>query len=231
MTKNKTIVISLGGSLVFPGDNIDIDYLKKFRQLILSLIRKKYRMVIVVGGGRINSKYNQAAKKVANIKPVDLDWLGIKAANTNSELIRVILSDYAYPEVVKNPFRKIKTNKQIIIGTAFKPGSSTDLRAVQFALNLNADRVINLTDVDYVYDKDPNKFKNARPLKQISWLQYKKMFGTKWIPRLSAPFDPIATKLACRQGIEVVILNGRKLANIKKHLNNQPYKGTVIKPR
>jgi len=227
--KKKTIVISLGGSLVFPGDNIDISYLKKLRQLILSLVRKKYRMIIVVGGGRINSKYNKAAKKVTKIKPVDLDWLGIKAANTNSELIRAILADYAYTRVVLNPHTRLKTRKSIIVGSAWQPGCSTDLRAVQFALNIKADRVINLTDVDYVYNQDPNRYKNAKPLKQISWPKYKKMFGTKWTPRLSAPFDPIATKLACSRGVEVVILNGRKFGNITKYLNKQSFKGTLIK--
>lgn len=229
MTKNKTIVISLGGSLVFPGDNIDVSYLKKFRQFILSLVRKKYRIIIVVGGGRINSKYNKAAKEVAKIKPVDLDWLGIKAANTNSELIRTILADYAYAEVVLNPHSRLKTKKPIVIGSAWKPGCSTDMRAVQFALNIKADKVINLTDVDYVYDRDPGRYKNAKPLRQVSWPQYKKMFGTKWTPRLSAPFDPIATRLACSKGIEVVILNGRKFGNLTRYLNNQSYKGTLIK--
>ncbi|MBU1149200.1 UMP kinase [Patescibacteria group bacterium] len=228
MTK-KTLIISLGGSLVFPGEDIDIQYLKKFRQFVISLIRKKYRLVIIVGGGRINNKYNQAAKKVAKVKPVDLDWLGIKVANTNSELVRVVLADYVYPEVIRDPFTKIKTTKPVIIGTAFKPGSSTDLRAVQFALNLKAKTVINLTDVDFVYDKDPGKYQNAKPITQIAWSRYKKMFGSKWTPRLSAPFDPIATKLAWQKGIEVVILNGKKLQNIERYLENKEYKGTIIK--
>ncbi len=224
----KTVVLSLGGSLVIPDQNIDVNYLKKFRKFILALIRKKWRIVIVVGGGRINSKYNQAAKTVTKIKPVDLDWIGIKACRLNSELIRAIFAQYAFDKVVINPNTRIKTKKPVIIGTGWVPGCSSDKDAVLLAKNLGAKKVINLTDVDYVYDKDPDRYQGAKPIKKISWPAYKKMFGDKWTPRMSAPFDPMATKLAWRLGLEVVILNGRKLKNLQNYLNNKNFKGTVI---
>ena len=225
----KTIVLSLGGSLIIPSDNIDINYLKKFRKFILSLVKKKYRVIIVAGGGRVNSKYNKAAQQLARISDEDLHWIGIKATQLNAELLRSIFSQWAFPKVVVNPTTRIKTNKPIIIGAGWLPGCSTDKDAVLLAINFKAKEVINLTDVDYVYDKDPDKHKDAKPIKQISWPEYKKMFGEVVKPRMSSPFDPVATKLACHQGIKVVILNGRKLKNLNNHLSNNKYLGTVIK--
>jgi len=85
-----------------------------------------------------------------------------------------------------------------------------------------------LTNVDYVYDKDPNKFKSAKPFKEISWKDYLKLIEQKWIPGMSAPFDPIASKLAQKFKFKVIILNGRKLKNLENYLENKNFTGTII---
>jgi uridylate kinase len=96
------------------------------------------------------------------------------------------------------------------------------------AKTYNSDTIINLTNIDYVYDKDPNKFKDAKPFKEISWKDYLKLIEQKWIPGLSAPFDPIASKLAQKFKFKVVILNGKKIKNLKNYLENKKFTGTII---
>lgn len=223
----KTFIISLGGSVIIP-DQINIGFLKKFRQLILSFVKKGHRFVLVAGGGRINREYNKAAKQFGKVKAKDLDWLGIAATKMNAELIRVIFSDYAYEKVILNPTVKIKTNKKIIVGSGWQPGCSSDKDTVLLAKQFMAKVVINLFDKDYVYDKDPDKFKDAKPLKQIKWNDYLKIIGHKWQPRLSTPFDPEASKLAWKSGIKVIILKGTNLKNLADYLAGRKYKGTVI---
>jgi len=223
----KTFIISLGGSIIVP-EKININFLKKFRSLILSFVKKGHRFIIITGGGKINREYNKAARKITKIKDRDLDLIGIAATRMNAELIRSIFSDYAFERVVYNPTEKIRTNKKIIIGSGWLPGCSSDKDAVLLAEQFKAKEVINLFDKDYVYSQDPDKFKDARPIKKLSWPDYLKIVGTKWSPRLSTPFDPIASKLAKKLGLKVIILKGTNLENLKKCLQGKDFKGTVI---
>lgn len=230
--KEKWLIFSLGGSIIVPSrkDKIDIKFLKKFRRFILNLLRKKYKIVIIAGGGGLSRKYNQAARKTAKIDNKDLDWLGIAATKLNAELLRVIFSQYAYPKVIDNPTYKLTnlSTYKLIIASGWKPGCSTDKDAVLWAKNLDAKMILNLTNIDFVYDKNPNKYPNAKPIKKITWPDYRKIVGDKWSPRLSTPFDPIASKLAQKYKLKVVILNGQKINNLKNYLSNKKFTGTII---
>jgi uridylate kinase len=62
----KTIVLSLGGSLIVP-DKIDYPFLKKFRELILSFVKRGNKVIIVCGGGKTCRKYNSAAEKIVKV--------------------------------------------------------------------------------------------------------------------------------------------------------------------
>ncbi len=227
----QTIVISLGGSLIFPHE-IDVDFLKKFKKVILNYIKKGNRIILVTGGGKICRKYNQAAKKLSNkINPKELDWLGIKATKVNAELVRIMFDNFAYYKVLDRPGEKLdkQRNKPIILAGGWKPGASSDNMAVNLAKQFKADKVINLTNIDYVYDKDPNKYKDAKILKELSWSELRQLVGNKWDPGANWPFDPIASKLAQKLKLEVVILNGKKLANLNDYLNNKKFIGSLIK--
>jgi uridylate kinase len=154
--------------------------------------------------------------------------MGIAVTKVNAELVRIIFGDKAYEKVIYNPTLKIKTNKKIIIGSGWKPGCSSDMDAVLLAKNLKAKTVINLSNICYVYDKDPKKFKEAKPIKKMSWQELIKIVGGKWTPGLNAPFDPIAAKLCMKLGLEVVIMKGTDLVNLKNFLTGKRFQGTVI---
>jgi uridylate kinase len=95
----ETIVISLGGSLIIP-ENIDIDFLRDFKSLILSQVKKGKKFVIITGGGKICRKYQDAAKELCSPSGIDLDWIGIASLKMNAELLRVVFGEYAHSEVV-----------------------------------------------------------------------------------------------------------------------------------
>jgi uridylate kinase len=223
----KTLIVSLGGSVIVPNE-VDTIFLKKFRGLVLDFIKNGGRAVIVAGGGGTNKKYNQAAQKIVKIKNIDLDWLGIAVTKLNAELIRVIFGNAAYEKVVINPTLKIKTNKKIIVAAGWLPGCSSDNDAILWAKNLGAKKVINLSNIDYIYNKDPYKFRDARPLENLKWAEYRKIVGSKWIPRMHAPFDPVASCSAEKWGIEVTIMRGTDLNNFQNFLNGKKFKGSVL---
>jgi len=224
---DRTLIVSLGGSVIVPNE-VDTIFLKNFRRVILDFIKNGGRAVIVAGGGGTNKKYNAAAQKIVKIKNIDLDWLGIAATKLNAELLRVIFGEAVYGKVAVDPTVKIKTNKKIIIAAGWLPGCSSDKDAILWAKNFGAKKVVNLSNIDYVYDKDPNKFKDAKPLKNLKWAAYRKIVGNKWIPRMHAPFDPIASHLAEKWGMEVVIIKANNLNNFRGFLRERGFSGSIL---
>jgi uridylate kinase len=234
MKKCEIIIISLGGSLIAPKTGIDYNFLKKFRELIISEIKKNKKFVIIAGGGNTARIYQQAANKVSNLTKDDQDWIGIHSTRLNAHLIKTIFRKYAHPRINKNPRTKADIKKHfekgeaIMVAAGWRPGWSTDYVATILAERLKAKTVINLSNIKYVYDKDPNKYKSAKKIETISWKNFRKIVGNTWDPGLSMPFDPIASKLAQKLKLKVVICDGKKIANLKNLLENKKFRGTLI---
>ena len=224
----KTIVVSLGGSLIAPKE-IDVNFLKKFRQLMLRYIAAGNRVILICGGGNVCRKYQAAARKVnPRVTDRDLDWVGIGATKINAELVSAIFGDRAHESIVSDPRKKVTTTKKIIIGAGHEPGSSSDLDAVWIAKAYNADTVINLSNITYVYDKDPSKFKDAKPQHTMTWQAFCKLVGDTWVPGAHVPFDPIAAKYARKWKLKLLVMKGSDLVNLKNFLNNKKFKGTLV---
>ena len=228
MAKKEVIVISLGGSIIAP-DNIDVSFLKKFKKLIQSEIKKGKRFILITGGGKTCRRYQEASKKTGNKDANSLDWIGIKSTGLNAEVVKGMFGEQAHPEVIIDPSKKINFKKDVLVGAGWKPGWSTDYDAVLLAKQFKATRLINLSNIEYVYDKDPRKYKNAKRYEDLSWNDFIGIVGTKWVPGKNAPFDPVATKLASKLKMEVVIMKGSNIRNIKKYLSGKTFKGTLIK--
>lgn len=228
--QNNTFVLSLGGSLVVPDGTIDIEFLTAFNTFIRHQITaKKRRFFITVGGGDIMRTYRDAAKKIHGaISNIDLDWLGVHATRLNAQLVRTIFLDIADPRIIKHYEIILKIDKPVAIAAGWKPGWSTDYCAVTICQDYGIRSVVNLTNVDQVYDKDPNKFSDAKPMVDMTWKKYCAMAGDTWTPGLNLPFDPIASKLARELGLTVKILNGKDLNNLGKALDNKEFHGTTI---
>jgi uridylate kinase len=101
--------------------------------------------------------------------------------------------------------------------------------AALVAQNQGAKTMINLSNIDYVYNKDPKKFKDAQIIKEIKWSDFRKIVGNTWTPGLNMPFDPIASKLCQKNKTQVLIMNGSKLDKVKDFLNGRGFVGTLIK--
>lgn len=221
------IVVSVGGSLIVP-DGIDTDFLARFKTLILEKIQKGFTFSIIAGGGSTARRYQDAAQTVTPLSRQDLDWIGIHATRLNAQLLRNIFVGYAHQHVIKNPTKDIDADGPIIIAAGWKPGCSTDYDAVLVAKNLGAMRLVNLSNIDYVYTADPKKDSDAKKVEKISWADFRKIIPAEWDPGLSSPFDPIAAKEAETLGLEVVIMNGTKLDEFSNYLDGKPFTGTVI---
>lgn len=233
MEKTEPIILSLGGSLIVPNGGIDTDFLKKFNEFIRQEVAAGRRFFIVCGGGRTARHYRDAGQAVMGKKLTDddLDWLGIHATRINAHLLRTIFKDLALPRVIDKYDIKYDTSSYpIIICSGWKPGWSTDYDAVALAKNYHAKTLINLSNIDMVYDKDPSKFKDATPIERTSWEYFRSLIGDKWDPGLNTPFDPVASQLAQKLDLTVVILRGNNLENLEKVFKGKKFTGTVIAP-
>ncbi len=225
--KEDIIVISVGGSLICP-DQIDQDFLKQLKSTIEEQLKKGKRFILIAGGGRTARYYQEAAQSVAGINKEDLDWMGIHATRINAQLLRTIFQKYAKPKVIKNPDEPADFKEKILVAAGWKPGFSTDYDAVLLAKQFKVKKIINLSNIDYVYDKDPRQHSDAKPFKEMSWKEFRKLVGNKWNPGLNAPFDPIASKEAEKLKLCVAIINGRNLAELRKAINGEKFEGTTI---
>ena len=222
----KTIVLSLGGSLICP-DNFDFNFLNKFKKVIEKYTKKNYKFAIICGGGKLARTFQEIASKSSKLNNEELDWLGIHATKINAYLVRSIFGNNAEDFIVSNPNKKISFKKNIVIAAGWLPGWSTDYDAVLMAKNLGVKEIINMSNINYVYDKDPKKHRDAKKIERISWVNFNKLISKKWKAGLNAPFDPIAAKEAQKLKMKVSII-GRDLKNFENLLNGKKFRGTVI---
>lgn len=229
---NKRFVLSLGGSLIVPNNGIDTTFLKKFEKYIREKVAQGYRFFIVTGGGATARQYRDGAEAVCGRKITndDMDWLAIHVTRLNGHLLRTIFKDIAHKNVIKDydPIDKEVEKAKVVIGAGWKPGWSTDYDAVLFAKQFNIETVVNLSNIDMVYDKDPKEHKDAKPIEKISWKEMVGIVGEEWTPCLNMPFDPIASKLAMELGLKAVICNGKDLNNLDNIIEGKEFTGTTI---
>lgn len=225
----ETVIISVGGSLIVPGD-IDTTFLSSLHTLITKEIALGKRFIIIAGGGKTARKYQDAARAVVDLTPDDVDWIGIHATRLNAHLLRTIFRELAHPVVITNPDDVLDVPKSahLIIAAGYRPGSSTDLRAVQIAERCKAQKLVNLSNIDYVYTADPRTNPDAEKIEKMAWADFRKLIPAEWDPGLSSPFDPMAAKEAERLHLEVAIINGTKLSELGNYLDGNAFVGSVI---
>ena len=230
MPISETIVMSVGGSLIVP-NQIDTEFLGRLKAFVdMETATYGRRFIIIAGGGRTARNYQEAAAAVSDLAADDLDWMGIHATRLNGHLLRTIFRDTAHRVMITNPdeILDVPPHEKVVIAAGYRPGSSTDLRAIQIAEKIGASKVINLSNIDYVYTADPRTNPDATKLENVSWEEFRALIPADWDPGLSSPFDPIAAKIAQRDNIEVAIINGTRLDEVMKYLAEEPFIGTKI---
>jgi uridylate kinase len=109
-------------------------------------------------------------------------------------------------------------------------GQTTDATAALLAEYANADLLLILTNVDGIYNKDPNKHPDAKRYDQISTKTLIDLFcKKKMIAGPNIAIDLMAIKVIERANLTTYVLDGNNLKNIQKILNGE-HIGTKIIP-
>jgi uridylate kinase len=226
------IVISVGGSLIVPNGGIDTKFLIKLNKFVRARLaeNKNRQFFLIVGGGEVARHYRDTGKEVIGheLSNDDMDWLAIHATRLNAHLVRTIFRDIAHPAIIDDYSFIRKACESVVVGAGWKPGWSTDYDAVLICEDYGARTIINLSNINKVYDKDPNEHKDAKPFDKITWEKFRKLVGDEWVPGMHAPFDPIAAKRAQKLKVKVVVTNGNNFENLEKYFDGEKFVGTVI---
>jgi len=222
-------VLDVGGSMVNPG-RISKTFLQGFQKLIIDYIKGGKRFAIVVGGGFLTRVYQNFLRNHFTVNNYDLDAIGIRPTRLNAELVRIILKPYAYPVVLESPEAALEDAARfsVFVFSGWKPGWSTDYVAVCIAKRFGISKVISLSNINGVYRVEDGKLEKDVILSRLRWQDYERIIGKQWIPGMKVPFDPVATTEAKREGMEVAVMSGKDLRNIRNFFEGKSFRGTLI---
>jgi uridylate kinase len=227
--KKRTIVISLGGSLIVPEKPIP-NFLNNFKKTIQKHY-KTHKFVIVTGGGTTARKYITALKKAGKSKK-QLSLAGIRATRANAQLIMQLFghkeSNNILPKSMKQVKDNLTKNKVVICGALrFNPDATTDTTAAKLANYLNT-QFINMTNIKGLYSANPKTNKKAKFIQSIDWISLEKMANkTKHKPGQHFVIDQGASTVIRKHKIITHII-GPKLTNLTNILKNKKFIGTIV---
>ena len=164
--QKKILVIKLSGSVF--NFKTTPKSLKEYAQVLLD-IQTKVQPVVVSGGGIIARHYVNLARSLGSDES-SLDEMGIEISRLNAMLLSAALGDSVYPVIPSN-LEEISIACQsgkIIVSGGLHPGQSTNATAALICEKIKADRFLNATDVDGIYDSDPKKNTKAKMFKEIT---------------------------------------------------------------
>jgi uridylate kinase len=227
-SKKSVIVISLGGSMIIPGE-INVKFLKEFKKIVLRNTNK-YKFVIVCGGGSIARKYIHALREAGTEEKFQ-NWAGVSASRMNARFVSYFFDidpEEGIPHTIKILKKYVGKQDVIFCGALeYKPNQTSDSTATTIAKILNA-VFVNLSDVKGLYDKNPKEYKDAKFIPKISWLDFYKMANKqKFKPGQHFILDQTASKIIMKSKIKTYLL-GKNLKEFESFLKNKKFKGTVI---
>ena len=184
----KTVILKLSGEALHDSNSnsiLDAKKLNDIGKLVQDLISLNVRVGIVTGAGNI---FRGRIAHEAGIKVVDGDYMGMVGTVINCKAISSILDKLGIKNVLYSALAvddvAIKFDDQdainklndgyvlIFAGGLGRPGITTDSTAAKRAIQINADAILaGKNGVDGVYDKDPNKFNDAKFLKSLTYQQ------------------------------------------------------------
>ena len=224
----KRIVIKFSGR-VFAMENIKL--LKDYARF-LAKVSKTYQPIIIAGGGKIARHYISHARS-SGVDESTLDELGIEISRLNAKLLIYALKGKAYshpPTSLKEAQQAVESGLIVVAG-GLHPGQSTNGTAALIAEKTNAEQFINATDVDGIYDSDPNKNKKAKLFKQIEIKNLKKMLiHEDSVAGGYDLMDIVALKIIERSKIKTRVIRS-DIKNLEKAIKGQATGTQIILPK
>lgn len=233
MTGQK-IVLKIGGSILFDKSlNINFQLLEKVKQWYWNVLPSAEKIAIVVGGGYLSREIQNKMKGEITEEEA-LHNIAMQVTQTNAALVQGYINDInSYlPKKLGDAYEFLKDSKgKTLISGGLKIGWSTDMDAAVFANILDVEKVLKLSNIEYVYDSDPDTNPNAIPIKDLTWKEYFKLAGISdgdgHIANKSMPIDATCAQFCEKKKLSFFICGGKNLVE-KNSIEEVISSGTLI---
>ncbi|MEL9909211.1 MAG: UMP kinase [Desulfurococcus sp.] len=220
------LVLKITGKAFDEGSTLISRYVKLLKSMV-----SEYRLVVITGGGNIARKYISDARSLGVSSNYWLDLIGIWVSRLNSLLIASSLQPYAYPKPavsLEEVLEALSSHRVVAMGGLI-PGQSTASTAIEVVEAVGAEKLYYFSAVGYVYDRDPAKYPDAKPLREINASLLKKILEQKQLPGEYALIDEKALDLAIRSKILVQLISYREPEKLLDALRGEN-PGSLIHP-
>ena len=221
----KSIVISIGGSVIL-SEEADVSFLRKLASLIKK-ISKQYKIFIIVGGGKIARDYIKLGREL-DFDEKTLDSIGIDITRANAAIFANIINESNKKIPCSTDEAEAMDNPIVVMGGT-TPGHSTDMVGAELAEKVGADLFIIATNVDGIYDKDPNKYDDAKQLEKVKIDDLIKNYGTSWESAgKNMVIDGPALEIMKKAKLLTYVVNGKRLDQLENAITGRSFDGTKI---
>jgi len=236
---DETIVLAVRGSLIAPED-VDTEFIDGFRSVLRRHVQAGRRFVCVCGGGEVSRIYQRALISLGCEAPEGQDRVGIRTTKLNAQLLIEALNvegTCAHPDVFnETDYDRLGDGQvdiafedyPIVLASGWKPGRSIDHCAVTIAKANGIQRIVKLSDVDYIYNRDPDQYSVVKPLGRLSWQKLKELIPEHWEPGAHLPFDPRAVEEAEGTELSLAVINGHYLDEVERCLEGKSFIGSLV---
>ncbi|MBQ8180216.1 MAG: UMP kinase [Candidatus Methanomethylophilaceae archaeon] len=223
------VVVSIGGSILVPGEN-DADYISELAGMLKG-ISDRVQLAIVCGGGKTARYYAEVGRGLGG-DTYQLDILGIGATRLNAQLLSLALGDMpdTVPTTAEETADRSEPGRIVVMGGTV-PGHTTDAVSMMVARELGACRVVNATSVDAVYTDDPRVNKDAVRIPSMTITELGDIVYKEHGASRSSVFDPLGVRIAAECGIDISIVDGRNLTELRNAILGEPFSGTSVSSR
>lgn len=219
--KYKRIMLKLSGEAL-AGENgfgIDFTVAQRIAEEIKELVDMGIEIGAVVGGGNI-----WRGRSGKGMDRTTADYMGMLATCINALALQdsleglgvntrvqtaIEMREIAEPFIRRRAMRHLEKGRVVIFaaGTG-NPYFSTDTTAALRAAEIEADAILLAKKVDGVYDKDPNKYSDAKKYDSLSYIHV--------LEQGLQVMDSTATSLCMDNNIPIIVFGLEKPGNIKR---------------
>src|SRR6266550_3316357 len=219
----KRIVLKLSGEALQERgarDNISPAVVREIAERIKEVNQLGVQIAVVIGGGNI---WRELAASHRGMDRTTADYMGMLATVINALALRSTLAQMGVDTRVQTAIEMKNVAEPFILGRAIRhlelgrvvifaagtgnPYFSTDTTAALRASEIRADVILKATKVDGVYDRDPNKYPDARRFDRLT-------FSEALAKRLQI-MDSTAFSLCMDNKIPIVVFNMNNPSNIR----------------
>ncbi len=234
--KYRRVLIKLSGQALQgdQGYGISPQTLEVFAKEIVELQESGIEIAIVIGGGNI---FRGVAGSTAGMDRASADYMGMLATVINALALQdaiekfgvatrvqtaLEIKEVAEPYIRRRAMRHLEKKRVVIFaaGTG-NPYFTTDTAASLRAMECHAEVILKATNVDGVYDDDPEKNPQARRYDRLTYIDV--------LSKNLRVMDSTAVSLCMDNDLPIIVFDLNRPGNMKRVIDGQDL-GTWIGP-